>query len=187
MPNVYTENWVIFLRVRALQIPILYTGKLRQTVRWLSQNYKGSQPFQRLTKFQLNHCGCFCICWASSLTAAPGVENAPFCSMKVINWVKARKSVTACAENPKCIYMKGLSPSPKGKEPPSSVGGSTLAGTCNRREESSTHSLLNLNLEQIVRQTLTYNCPFLAWWSHLPAADVKKRRLFDCLVFRHIS
>lgn len=104
MPNVYTENWVIFLRVRALQIPILYTGKLRQTVRWLSQNYKGSQPFQRLTKFQLNHCSCFCICWASSLTAAPGVENAPFCSMKVINWVKANKSATACAEHPKCIY-----------------------------------------------------------------------------------
>lgn len=171
------KHWVIFPSVRALQIPISYMGKLKQTVRWLSQNYKGSQPSHRLTKLQSNHAGCLCICWASSL-AAPGVESPPFSSVEAIkiqSKLSAQQPANLWQFVPNTLNVsiwKALQLPPK----PmfilisqtrshgvglclSAAGGSISPRTSSSREEAATRSLMNLGLEQTVRQTLTLQPP----------------------------
>lgn len=60
----------------SLQIPISYMGKLRQTIRWLPQNYEGSQPLPRLTKPQLNH-DAACSALLSILIQQPLEQKVP--------------------------------------------------------------------------------------------------------------
>lgn len=174
-------------------------GKLRQRVRWLPQNYKGSKPFHRLTKLQLNHAACLCICWASSL-AAPGVESAPFSSMEAI---KIRSKLSP--QQPANLWQLALNAlnvfvwkSLHLPQPPRSFSvprlGVTVWGCVHLRwrlhpgtEEAATPSPTNLGLERTVGQTLTLQPPLPCPVLTSPCGKLKEKKPRWSLSLRTIS